>query len=140
MDFGIDTDFFCHSQVNLFLHKAKIKHFYFHLNLFLSLFYSLSSFFFQTQALNSPFSAFYFFCAWKCVLIRACYCMYASQSKKKTFRTAWVTWTTNHMNWNWPFIGCLGSKFTGVSITFLAHCLESYCCFCLLTLYVMFVL
>lgn len=88
--------------------------------------------------MNSPFSAFYFFFVLgKCVLIRACYHMYTSQSRKKTFKTAWVAWTTNHTNWNWLLIG---SKFVGVSITFLGHCLESYCCFCLLTLYVMFVL
>ena len=129
---------FCQSQVKLFLHKAKIKNLYFHLNLLLSLFYSLCSFFFSNISFElAIFCILFFFVLGKCVLIRACYHMYTSQSRKKTFKTAWVTWTTNHTNWNWLLIG---SKFIGVSITFLGHCLESYCCFCLLTLYVMFVL
>ena len=52
--------------MKLFLHKAKIKNLYFHLNLLLSLFYSLCSFFFPNISFElTIFCILFFFCTWK---------------------------------------------------------------------------
>lgn len=52
--------------MKLFLHKAKIKNLYFHLNLLLSLFYSLCSFFFPNISYElTIFCILFFFCTWK---------------------------------------------------------------------------
>lgn len=64
-------------MLNSFFIKTKKKNLYFHLNLLLSSFYGLCSFFFEHK-LWTHRSAFYFFVLRKCVLISACYHMYAS--------------------------------------------------------------
>ena len=52
--------------MKLFLHKEKIKNLYFHLNLLLSLFYSLCSFFFSNISFElTIFCILFFFCTWK---------------------------------------------------------------------------
>ena len=69
---------FHHSQVKLFLHKAKIQNLYFHLNFLLSSVYGLSFFFSKCKLWTHRFLHFIFFMLGKCVLIRACYHRYAS--------------------------------------------------------------